>query len=59
MDALDDEEELTDLGRHLTHLPVEPHLGKMVLHAVVLRCLDPVLTIVCALNHKDPCQSLF
>jgi HrpA-like RNA helicase len=57
MDALDEWEELTELGHHLTDLPVEPRLGKMVLHAVVLKCLDPILTIVCALAHKDPCES--
>ena len=56
MDALDEWEELTELGHHLTDLPVEPRLGKMVLHAVVLKCLDPILTIVCALAYKDPCQ---
>ncbi|KAK7115641.1 3'-5' RNA helicase YTHDC2-like [Littorina saxatilis] len=54
MDALDEWEELTELGHHLTDLPVEPRLGKMVLHAVVLKCLDPILTIVCALAYKDP-----
>lgn len=58
MDALDEWEELTELGHHLTDLPVEPRLGKMVLHAVVLKCLDPILTIVCILAHKDPCKYL-
>ncbi|NXP55827.1 YTDC2 helicase, partial [Heliornis fulica] len=45
---------LTELGYHLTELPVEPHLGKMVLCAVVLKCLDPVLTIACTLAYQDP-----
>ncbi|XP_052792916.1 3'-5' RNA helicase YTHDC2-like isoform X2 [Mya arenaria] len=54
MDALDPNEELTELGRHLADLPVEPHLGKMVLYSIVLKCLDPILTIVCALSYKDP-----
>lgn len=57
MDALDGSQELTELGRHLADLPVEPHLGKMVLHSIVLKCLDPVLTIVCALSYKDPCKA--
>ena len=35
-------------------LPIEPRLGKTVLAAVVLKCLDPVLTIACALSYKDP-----
>ena len=56
MDALDESEELTELGRHLADLPVDPHLGKMVLNSIVLKCLDPVLTIVCSLAYKDPCK---
>lgn len=51
---MDPWEDLTELGYHLTELPVEPHLGKMVLYAVVLKCLDPVLTIACALACQDP-----
>ncbi|NXF10314.1 YTDC2 helicase, partial [Smithornis capensis] len=54
IDAMDPWEDLTELGYHLTELPVEPHLGKMVLYAVVLKCLDPVLTIACALACRDP-----
>ncbi|KAM4614595.1 3'-5' RNA helicase YTHDC2 isoform 2-T2 [Polymixia lowei] len=54
IDAMDPLEDLTDLGYHLADLPVEPHLGKMVLCAVVLKCLDPVLTIACTLAHRDP-----
>ncbi|XP_063233748.1 3'-5' RNA helicase YTHDC2-like isoform X2 [Bacillus rossius redtenbacheri] len=54
MDALDAWEDLTELGHHLVDLPVEPRLGKMVLYAVVLKCLDPVLTIVSCLAHRDP-----
>ncbi|KAM9735252.1 3'-5' RNA helicase YTHDC2 isoform 2-T3 [Menidia menidia] len=54
IDALDPFEDLTDLGYHLADLPVEPHLGKMVLCAVVLKCLDPILTIACTLAYRDP-----
>ncbi|KAL1420950.1 hypothetical protein MTO96_004318 [Rhipicephalus appendiculatus] len=54
IDALDPSEQLTEMGLHLLDLPIEPHLGKMVLYAVVLKCLDPVLTIVCCLAIKDP-----
>ncbi|XP_054613381.1 3'-5' RNA helicase YTHDC2 [Dunckerocampus dactyliophorus] len=54
IDALNPNEDLTDLGFHLADLPVEPHLGKMVLCAVVLKCLDPVLTIACTLGYRDP-----
>ncbi|CAJ1070962.1 '-5' RNA helicase YTHDC2 isoform X2 [Xyrichtys novacula] len=54
IDAMDQSEDLTDLGILLADLPVEPHLGKMVLCAVVLKCLDPVLTIACTLAYRDP-----
>lgn len=52
IDALDPWEDLTELGSHLLDLPIEPRLGKMLLYAVVLKCLDPILTIVCSLAYK-------
>ncbi|KAI5141604.1 3'-5' Rna Helicase Ythdc2, partial [Manis pentadactyla] len=54
IDAMDAWEDLTELGYHLADLPVEPHLGKMVLCAIVLKCLDPILTIACTLAYRDP-----
>ncbi|XP_028912181.1 3'-5' RNA helicase YTHDC2 isoform X2 [Ornithorhynchus anatinus] len=54
IDAMDNWEDLTELGYHLADLPVEPRLGKMVLCAVVLKCLDPILTIACTLAYRDP-----
>ncbi|XP_022100852.1 probable ATP-dependent RNA helicase YTHDC2 [Acanthaster planci] len=54
IDAIDNWEDMTELGHHLADLPVEPRLGKMVLYSIVLKCLDPVLTIVCALAYRDP-----
>ncbi len=52
MEALDAWEDVTELGNHLLDLPIEPRLGKMVLYAVVLKCLDPVLTIVCCTAYR-------
>uniref|UniRef100_A0A6I8SLL3 3'-5' RNA helicase YTHDC2 n=1 Tax=Xenopus tropicalis TaxID=8364 RepID=A0A6I8SLL3_XENTR len=54
IDAMDNWEDLTEIGHHLADLPVEPHLGKMVLCAVILKCLDPILTIACTLAYRDP-----
>ena len=54
MEALDEWEDVTELGNHLLDLPIEPRLGKMVLYAVVLKCLDPILTITCCASYKDP-----
>ena len=56
MDALDAFEDLTEIGHHLADLPIEPRYGKMLLYSIVLKCLDPVLTIVCALSYRDPCK---
>jgi HrpA-like RNA helicase len=39
------ESDLTPLGYHLAMLPVSPKIGKLMLYGVLLRCLDPVLTI--------------
>ncbi|XP_056420970.1 ATP-dependent DNA/RNA helicase DHX36 [Hyla sarda] len=54
MNALNKREELTPLGFHLARLPVEPHIGKMILFGALFCCLDPVLTIAASLSFKDP-----
>ncbi|KAJ3278595.1 hypothetical protein HK104_002180 [Borealophlyctis nickersoniae] len=48
--ALDASENVTVLGTRLADLPLDARLGKMLLYAVALRCLDPVLTICAALS---------
>lgn len=54
INALDDKENITYLGIHLANMPVDCQLGKMILYAIMMRCLDPVVTIVSALSVKDP-----
>uniref|UniRef100_A0A8C7JLW4 ATP-dependent DNA/RNA helicase DHX36 n=1 Tax=Oncorhynchus kisutch TaxID=8019 RepID=A0A8C7JLW4_ONCKI len=54
LNALDRSEALTPLGFHLARLPVEPHIGKLILFGALLGCLDPVLTIAASLSFKDP-----
>ncbi|XP_053279032.1 ATP-dependent DNA/RNA helicase DHX36 [Pleuronectes platessa] len=54
LNALDHSENLTSLGFHLARLPVEPHIGKLILFGALLGCLDPVLTIAASLSFKDP-----
>ncbi|KAJ3053929.1 ATP-dependent RNA helicase dhx29, partial [Rhizophlyctis rosea] len=48
--ALDVTENLTRLGAKLAVLPVDARLGKMLLYAAALECLDPVLTIAASLS---------
>ncbi|CAI9097589.1 OLC1v1034058C1 [Oldenlandia corymbosa var. corymbosa] len=52
--ALDDSEELTPLGRHLSTLPLDPNIGKMLLMGSIFQCLNPALTIAAALAHRNP-----
>lgn len=52
--ALDGEENLTLLGQLLLDIPIEPIYGKMILAGIAFRCLNPVLTTVCALSYKSP-----
>ncbi|XP_024539805.1 DExH-box ATP-dependent RNA helicase DExH7, chloroplastic isoform X1 [Selaginella moellendorffii] len=52
--ALTEEEYLTPLGSHLAALPVDVHIGKMLLYGALLGCLSPVLTIAAYLSHKSP-----
>lgn len=56
--ALTPQEEITSLGRHLCHMPLDVHLGKFLLVATRFRCLDAALTITAVLNSKSPFLSL-
>ncbi|KAJ7925913.1 P-loop containing nucleoside triphosphate hydrolase protein [Mycena leptocephala] len=57
--ALTPLEEITPMGRLLSKLPTDVHLGKFLLTATLFRCLDPALTIAAALNSKSPFVSPF
>ncbi|KAI0374315.1 P-loop containing nucleoside triphosphate hydrolase protein [Pilatotrama ljubarskyi] len=52
--ALTANEEITPMGRLLSQLPTDVHLGKFLLIATLFRCLDPALTIAATLNSKSP-----
>ncbi|CCO28705.1 putative helicase C15C4.05 [Rhizoctonia solani AG-1 IB] len=52
--ALTTTEQITNLGRLLSKLPMDVHLGKFLLQSVLLGCLDPALTICATLNAKSP-----
>ncbi|KAJ1303899.1 hypothetical protein OPQ81_008311 [Rhizoctonia solani] len=52
--ALTTTEQITSLGRLLSKLPMDVHLGKFLLQSVVLGCLDSALTICATLNAKSP-----
>lgn len=52
--AIDDAGVLTDLGRELAHLPVDPTVGRMILQARTEKALREVLIIAAALSIQDP-----
>lgn len=52
--ALDDANRLTETGRVLSRLPVDPRLGRMILAGREWQCLDEVLIIASALSVQDP-----
>lgn len=45
---------LTPLGYHLARLPMDVRLGKMLITACMLGCVEPVLTIAAALSGRNP-----
>ena len=45
---------LTPLGRNLASIPVDPRLGRMVIEANQLGCLNEVIVIAAGLSIQDP-----
>ncbi len=52
--AIDDEDELTEIGEDLARLPIDPRIGRMLLGAVPEGALAEVLIIAAALSVQDP-----
>lgn len=52
--AMDDEKNLTPLGRVLLQIPVDAAIGKLCLFGSFFRCLDSALTLAAALTTRDP-----
>ncbi|WP_437226292.1 ATP-dependent RNA helicase HrpA [Planctomicrobium sp. SH661] len=52
--AIDDQEELTSIGKAMSKLPVDPRIGRMILAAADEHCLEELLIIASALEQRDP-----
>ncbi len=52
--AFDRDGAITDLGRRLARLPVDPRLGRMILQAQTEGCVPQVLVLAAALTIPDP-----
>ncbi len=52
--AFDADGAITDIGRRLAQLPVDPRLGRMILQADAEGCVREVLVLAAALSIPDP-----
>jgi len=52
--AVDEANELTQLGRELARLPLDPRIGRMLIAAREEHCLDQMLVIAAVLSVQDP-----
>ena len=52
--AVERDGEITEVGRQLARLPVDPRIGRMITEAAALGSLDEVLIIASALAVQDP-----
>lgn len=57
--AFDSAQKLTALGEHLSALPVDVRIGKLMLFGAIFQCVDSVLTIAACLSYKTPFVSPF
>ncbi|MEI6320400.1 MAG: ATP-dependent RNA helicase HrpA [Pseudomonadota bacterium] len=53
LSAVDDDNELTRIGRELSRLPLDPRVGRMILEARDRQALSEVLIIAAALSGQD------
>jgi ATP-dependent helicase HrpA len=52
--AVDERRCLTDIGRQLAKLPIDPRIARMILAAAQKTCLKEILIIASALSIQDP-----
>ena len=54
LQVFNEDESVTELGKHLVEMPLDVQLGKCLLYSIFLKCVDPILTIVAFHSVKDP-----
>ncbi|XP_036348025.1 3'-5' RNA helicase YTHDC2 isoform X1 [Rhagoletis pomonella] len=54
LEVFNDDESVTELGRHLVEIPLDVQLGKCLLYGIFFKCFDSILTIVAYHSVKDP-----
>ncbi|CAL8104557.1 unnamed protein product [Calicophoron daubneyi] len=51
--ALDEQGQITELGRTMAYMPLEPELSKMLIKSAELQCSEEILTIVSVLSARN------
>ncbi|XP_023218184.1 putative ATP-dependent RNA helicase DHX30 isoform X2 [Centruroides sculpturatus] len=54
MNILNENENLTILGKYASHFALHPRLSKAIIYSALFRCINPVLTIAAMLTGKNP-----
>lgn len=54
LQAVNEQKQLTETGRKLARMPLDPRIGRMLIEADRKRCLHEVLIIAAALSVQDP-----
>ncbi|KAI9280775.1 P-loop containing nucleoside triphosphate hydrolase protein [Sporodiniella umbellata] len=57
VEAIDKEDQLTALGKHMANIPADLRISKMLIYGSVFGCLDPILTIASTMSLKSPFTS--
>ena len=53
LSAIDSAENVTPLGKHLADIPVDIRIGKFIIFASILGCLDSALTIAGCMSYRS------
>jgi small subunit ribosomal protein S24e len=51
--ALDDQKNVTALGKVLLQIPIDVQLGRLLLFGSFFKCLDPALTLAAIMSNRD------
>ena len=53
LSAIDAEQRITSLGRHLSQIPVDLRVGKILVFASMLGCIEPALTVAACMSFRS------
>jgi HrpA-like RNA helicase len=54
LNVLNDAEKLTPLGEHVSRVPADVRVGKMLVYGAMLSCLDPIATVAACHGLRSP-----